>query len=99
MANMAIDSWLPHRFASLSERLTMHNGVLLMGGASIFLLFYTRGSISSLVVMYAINVFLTFSISQLGMSLYFIKNRDKEPLLEKAPAGPHRSASSSASPS
>ncbi|MDD8013510.1 MAG: APC family permease [Acidobacteriota bacterium] len=78
MANMAIDSWLPHRFAALSERLTMHNGVLLMGGASIFLLFYTRGSISSLIVMYAINVFLTFSISQLGMSCYYIKNRRRE---------------------
>jgi len=78
MANMAIDSWLPHRFASLSERLTMQNGVLLMGGASILLLFYTRGSISSLVVMYSINVFLTFSISEIGMSTYFIRNRKKE---------------------
>jgi amino acid transporter len=78
MSNMAIDSWLPHRFASLSERLTMHNGVLLMGSASILLLLYTHGSISNLVVMYAINVFLTFSISQIGMIVYFIKNRKKE---------------------
>ncbi len=78
MANMAIDSWLPHRFSSLSQRLTMHNGILLMGGASILLLFYTRGSISSLVTMYAINVFLTFSISQLGMSKYYIQNRRRE---------------------
>ncbi len=78
MANMAIDSWLPHRFASLSERLTMQNGVLLMGGASIFLLFYTGGKISNLVVMYSINVFMTFSISEIGMSTYFIKNRKKE---------------------
>jgi amino acid transporter len=78
MSNMAIDSWLPHRFASLSERLTMQNGVLLMGGAAILLLFYTHGSISSLVVMYSINVFLTFSISEIGMSTYFIKNRKRE---------------------
>ena len=34
MANMAVDSWLPHRFAALSDRLTMQNGVLLMGGAA-----------------------------------------------------------------
>jgi len=78
MANMAIDSWLPHRFASLSERLTMHNGIFLMGGASMLLLLYTHGSISNLVVMYAINVFLTFSISQIGMIVYFVKNRKKE---------------------
>ncbi len=32
MANMAMDNWLPRRFAALSERLTMQNGVLLMGG-------------------------------------------------------------------
>ncbi|MDD5686443.1 MAG: APC family permease [Elusimicrobia bacterium] len=78
MSNMAIDSWFPHRFSSLSERFTMHNGVLLMGGASILLLLYTRGSISNLIVMYSINVFLTFSISEIGMSKYFIKNRRKE---------------------
>jgi amino acid transporter len=78
MANMAVDSWFPHRFASLSERLTMQNGVLLMGGAAIFLLFYTRGVISHLIVMYSINVFLTFSISEIGMSSYFIRNRKRE---------------------
>ncbi len=78
MANMAIDSWLPHRFASLSERLTMHNGILLMGGASILLLFYTGGNVSSLVVMYSINVFLDFSLSQLGMSVHYIRCRREE---------------------
>jgi amino acid transporter len=83
MANMAIDSWFPHRFASLSERLTMQNGVLLMGGASIFLLFYTGGKISNLVVMYSINVFMTFSISEIGMSTYFIRNRRKEQYWKK----------------
>lgn len=78
MSNMAIDSWFPHRFASLSERLTMQNGVLVMGGAAIILLFYTNGNISHLITMYSINVFLTFSISQIGMARYFIHNRAKE---------------------
>ena len=45
MANMAIDSWLPHRFAALSERLSMQNGVLLMGGTSIAALLYTHGDV------------------------------------------------------
>ena len=78
MANMAVDSWFPHRFATLSERLTMHNGILLMGGAALLLLIYTHGSVSTLVVMYSINVFATFSLSNLGMSRFFIKNRKKE---------------------
>lgn len=68
MANMAIDSWLPHRFAALSEQLTMHNGVLLMGGAALAVLAYTQGNIHILVVMYSINVFLTFTLSQAGMT-------------------------------
>ncbi|MCX6569926.1 MAG: APC family permease [Candidatus Aminicenantes bacterium] len=83
MGNMAVDYWFPHRFASLSSRLTMQNGVLLMGGSAIALLIYSRGRISTLVVMYSINVFLTFSLSELGMSRFFIKNRRKEPHWKK----------------
>jgi amino acid transporter len=83
MANMAVDYWFPHRFASLSSRLTMQNGVLLMGGSAILLLVYSRGRISTLVVMYSINVFLTFSLSELGMSRFFIRNRKKEPHWKK----------------
>lgn len=79
MANMATDSWLPHRFAALSVRLTMRNGILLMGIAAIALLFYTHGSVSALVVMYSINVFITFSLSQLGMSRFFINKRHDDP--------------------
>ncbi|MDA8412312.1 MAG: APC family permease [Desulfobacteraceae bacterium] len=79
MANMAVDSWLPHRFASLSVRLTMRNGILLMGVASIFLLIYTHGSVSALVIMYSINVFVTFSLSQLGMSKLFIQRKAEDP--------------------
>jgi hypothetical protein len=78
MANMAIDSWLPRSFALLSERLTMTNGILLMGVSALLLMIFTRGSIIILVTMYAINVFLTFSISEFGMSRFFYKNRTTE---------------------
>ena len=79
MANMAVDSWLPHRFAALSERLSMQNGVLIMGGTSIAALLYTHGDVSKLVVMYSINVFLTFSLSEFGMSRFWIKHRKEHP--------------------
>lgn len=77
MANMASDSWLPHRFAQLSDRLTVQNGILLMGATSILALLYTHGDVSHLVVMYSINVFLTFSLSQLAMCRYWIMERRK----------------------
>ncbi|HEX8905655.1 MAG TPA: hypothetical protein VF771_12465, partial [Longimicrobiaceae bacterium] len=76
MGNMAIDSWMPHRFAALSDRLTAQDGVLLMGGAALVTLFYTRGDITTLVTMYSINVFVTFSLSQLGMVRYWLRHRD-----------------------
>ncbi len=75
MANMAVDSYLPHRFAALSEQLSMQNGVLLMGLAALAMLAYTRGNIQTLVYMYSINVFLTFSLSQLGMTRFWKARR------------------------
>jgi len=83
MANMAADYWFPHRFASLSDRFTIQNGVLLMGGAAALLLIYSKGRISTLVVMYSINVFLTFSLSETGMARFFIRNRRVEPHWKK----------------
>jgi amino acid transporter len=75
MANMATDSWLPRRFAALSERLVMQDGVLLMGAASLGTLLVTRGSIVHLVTMYSINVFVTFSLSQAAMLRYWLRHR------------------------
>jgi amino acid transporter len=77
MSNMASDSWLPHRFAQLSDRLTMQNGVLLMGGASLVTLLWTRGDILSLVTMYSINVFVTFSLSQAAMLRLWWRTKDE----------------------
>jgi amino acid transporter len=75
MANMAHDSWLPHRFGALSDRLTIQDGVLLMGGASLATLWWTHGDILQLVTMYSINVFVTFSLSQAAMLRYWWRTR------------------------
>jgi amino acid transporter len=75
MANMATDSWWPHRFAALSDRLTMRNGVMLMSIAAAAALFYTGGKVSHLVVMYSINVFITFSLSNFAMIVYWVRHR------------------------
>lgn len=67
LANMAVDSWVPHRFGALSDRLTTANGIVLMGAMSLAALLYTHGDVRLIVVMYSINVFLTFSLSMFGM--------------------------------
>ncbi len=77
LANMAIDSWVPRRFASLSDRLTTQNGYVLMGAASLVALLYTRGDVRALVVMYSINVFVTFSLSMFGMLKLWATSRQR----------------------
>ncbi|MBP7214616.1 MAG: amino acid permease [Candidatus Kapabacteria bacterium] len=67
LSRMAIDRWLPTRFASLSDRLVIQNGVIFMALAAGVILIATDGKVSFLVVLYSINVFITFSLSQLGM--------------------------------
>lgn len=83
LANMAVDRWMPTRFATLSDRLVTQNGVLLMGLAAFLVLwatsFFSEGSlVNTLVVLYSINVFITFSLSQLGMVRHWWIERQKE---------------------
>lgn len=80
LANMAQDSWMPRWFANLSERLATHNGIVLMGVAAIGALLYTQGSTYILVIMYSINVFVTFSLSMIGMWRHWFSLRRKHPL-------------------
>jgi amino acid transporter len=80
LANMAHDSWMPRWFSNLSERLATHNGILLMGILALCALMYTRGNVYALVIMYSINVFLTFSLSMIGMCRHWYALRGQNPL-------------------
>ncbi|OGT29888.1 MAG: amino acid transporter [Gammaproteobacteria bacterium RIFCSPHIGHO2_12_FULL_35_23] len=77
LANMAVDNWLPHRFTHLSNRLVTKNGILLYGLAALIILFVSEGKVSWLVVLYSINVFITFTLTLLGLSVYWFKHRSK----------------------
>ena len=79
LATMATDRWLPRRFANLSARLVTQDGVLAMGLAAAIILIGTHASVDLLVVLYAINVFITFTLSQLGMTVHWWQVRKKEP--------------------
>ncbi|HKQ19520.1 MAG TPA: APC family permease, partial [Candidatus Eisenbacteria bacterium] len=64
---MAFDRWVPSRFSSLSERLVTSNGVLFIAISAGLVLILTQGAVHILVILYSINVFLTFSLAQLAM--------------------------------
>jgi amino acid transporter len=75
LANMAVDRWAPNQFSALSSRLVTRNGVLLMGAAALAILVWTEGYVSLLVVLYTVNVFITFTLSLLGLTLYWWRQR------------------------
>ena len=75
IANMALDRWFPTRFAVLSDRLVAKNGILFMGIAAFIAMLLTRGSVQILIVLYSINVFITFVLSQLGMVRHWWSTR------------------------
>jgi len=76
---MALDRWFPTRFADSSDRFVTQNGILLMGAAALVMLVITRGSVALLVVRYSIDVFITFTLSQLGMVVHWWRARRTEP--------------------
>ncbi len=78
LSNMAHDSWVPRHFRDLSARLVRQNGIIVMGAASLVILLWTHGEVAVLVVLYSINVFLTFSLSLLGLCTYWWRRRHSD---------------------
>jgi amino acid transporter len=75
LSSMAVDSYMPHRFAHLSDRLVTKYGIYFMGIMAIVMLYITGGSVKYLVIMYSINVFLTFTVDQFGMCVHWLRER------------------------
>ncbi|MBI5694722.1 MAG: APC family permease [Nitrospirae bacterium] len=73
IANMALDRWFPTKFALLSNRLVTQKGILLMGGAALATMVLSGGSVRFLVVLYSINVFITFFLSHLGLVVHWLR--------------------------
>lgn len=77
LANMAIDGWMPNRFRHLSTRLVIQNGLILFGIGALLILLWCHGKVSLLVVLYSINVFITFSLTLCGLCVYWLKKRSR----------------------
>ncbi len=75
LGNMAMDNWVPKRFSYLSSRLVTQNGIMLFAVLSLVILIMTLGHVGILVVLYSMNVFLTFAISLFGLCVYWWKHR------------------------
>jgi len=64
---LAQDSFLPHQMRSVGDRLAFSNGIFILGLSAGLLLIIFRGDTHALIPLYAIGVFLSFTLSQAGM--------------------------------
>jgi amino acid transporter len=64
---LAADSFLPHQMRNVGDRLAFSNGILILGVCAGLLLVIFRGDTQALIPLYAIGVFLSFTLSQSGM--------------------------------
>ena len=75
---LALDGYLPRQLTSLGDRLVFSNGILALTGFSGLLLLVFNGSVSRLIPLYAVGVFLSFTLSQAGMVVHWWKERGSD---------------------
>jgi amino acid transporter len=74
---LARDNYMPHSFSSRGDRLAFSTGIMFLGGVSALLLVVFKGNVDSLIHLYAVGVFLAFSMSDTGMVMHWWKTRGK----------------------
>jgi amino acid transporter len=74
-AVMAEDSWFPHRLSHRGFRLAYSNGIIAIGALAIVLVVAFGGSTHALIPLFAVGVFLCFTLSQAGMVRHWHRER------------------------
>jgi amino acid transporter len=77
MSVMANDGYLPKRLAKANSRSVFANGILLLAGASALLIVGFGGSGHALIPLFAVGVFLAWTLSQVGMVMIWRRERSK----------------------
>jgi amino acid transporter len=69
------DGYVPHQFSFRGDRLAYSNGIMALAALAILLLVVFRGSVDALIGLYAIGVFASFTLSQTGMVVHWLRLR------------------------
>ena len=75
---LAHDRYLPHQFEHLGDRLVYTNGMLLLAGLTGLLMVVFGGDSHALIPLFAVGVFLAFTLSQAGMVVHWFKVRGRQ---------------------
>jgi len=73
---LAIDRYLPRQLANMGDRLVYSNGILLLGFFASLLVVLFHGDTHLLLPLYAVGVFISFTLSQAGMVVHFLRTRE-----------------------
>lgn len=74
---LAKDRYLPRQLSTLGDRLVYSNGILILGIIAAILVMMFKADTHALIPLYAVGVFLSFTLSQLGMLRLWLKEREK----------------------
>lgn len=77
-SQLAHDGYFPKRFLNLGSRLVFSHGIIALAILAALLIYSFQGSVHALIPLYAVGVFLGFSLSQLGMIIHWIAQRDEK---------------------
>ncbi len=73
---LAADGYMPRQFAARGDRLAFSNGIIVLALMAALLVWLFHGDTSALIPLYAIGVFICFTLSQAGMVMHWFKLRD-----------------------
>ena len=76
---LARDGFMPRQMANRGDRLVFSNGIIILAGLSILLLVAFHGETHALIPLYAVGVFLSFTLSQSGMVRHWLKEKHPSP--------------------
>ncbi len=74
---LARDGYLPHQLSQLGDRLVFSNGMLALAALTGFLIVAFNGDSHALIPLFAVGVFLAFTLSQAGMVVHWIRQRGR----------------------
>jgi len=74
---LARDGFMPKQLSNLGDKLVFNNGIIALGVLAALLIVVKKGSVDALIPLYAIGVFLAFTLSQLGMVKHWFSNKTK----------------------
>lgn len=76
-ASMAKDKYMPRMFSVRGDRLGYSNSIITLGVGTILLIIIFDGKTENLIPLYAVGVFIPFTLAQYGMVLKWVRRRDK----------------------